>query len=192
MEGGFSKVLLITTEDGMEVVAKILCPNAERAKYSTASEAAVFQYGMVSFPPHTSGLKLKTWGGSSELKYNNTCSENSGVECKSLEPDWCWIHYHGKSSGHSAFQNLGWYHRGRPTWSYQKLDPVRESPCRYSISYIWQFVLPTFDFKGIGTDSSRLVNGSNLLVLCGPCVQFSVDRWYILSWYPIRHQRRPL
>ena len=49
IEGGFSKALLITTEDGMEVVAKIPCPNAGRAKYSTASEAAVLQYGVVSF-----------------------------------------------------------------------------------------------------------------------------------------------
>ncbi|MCJ1284646.1 hypothetical protein MMC26_003981 [Xylographa opegraphella] len=44
MEGGFSKTLLITTEDGMEVVAKIPCPNVGKAKYSTASEAAVLQY----------------------------------------------------------------------------------------------------------------------------------------------------
>jgi len=49
MEGGFSKALLMTTEDGMEVVAKIPCPNAGRAKYSTASEAAVLEYGMASF-----------------------------------------------------------------------------------------------------------------------------------------------
>ena len=46
MEGGFSKALLITTNDGAEVVAKIPCPNAGRAMYSTASEAAVLQYGM--------------------------------------------------------------------------------------------------------------------------------------------------
>ena len=50
MEGGFSKALLMTTEDGMEVVAKIPCPNAGRAKYSTASEAAVLQYSVVPFP----------------------------------------------------------------------------------------------------------------------------------------------
>lgn len=48
MEGGFSKALLITTEDGMEVVAKIFCSNAGRAKYFTASKAAVFQYNLVS------------------------------------------------------------------------------------------------------------------------------------------------
>ena len=50
MEGGFSKALLITTADGMEVVAKIPCPNAGRAKYSTASEAAVLKYGVVLYP----------------------------------------------------------------------------------------------------------------------------------------------
>lgn len=58
MEGGFSKALLITTEDGMEVVAKIPCPNAGRAKYSTASEAAVLQYGVVSFPLTRAVTKL--------------------------------------------------------------------------------------------------------------------------------------
>ena len=46
MEGGFSKALLITTEGGAEVVAKIPCPNAGRAMYSTASEAAVLKYGV--------------------------------------------------------------------------------------------------------------------------------------------------
>ena len=51
MEGGFSKALLITTEDGVEVVAKIPCPNAGRAMYSTASEAAVLQYGENFFLP---------------------------------------------------------------------------------------------------------------------------------------------
>ena len=49
MEGGFSKALLITTEGGAEVVAKIPCPNAGRAMYSTASEAAVLQYGVEYF-----------------------------------------------------------------------------------------------------------------------------------------------
>ncbi|KAL8948289.1 MAG: hypothetical protein Q9222_005510 [Ikaeria aurantiellina] len=44
MEGGFCKALLMTTESGREVVAKIPCPNAGRAMYSTASEAAVLQY----------------------------------------------------------------------------------------------------------------------------------------------------
>ena len=50
MERGFSKAIVMTTEDGMEAVAKIPCPNAGRAKYSTASEAAVLQYGVLSFP----------------------------------------------------------------------------------------------------------------------------------------------
>ncbi|KAL9100876.1 MAG: hypothetical protein Q9163_003803 [Psora crenata] len=59
MEGGFSKALLMTTEDGMEVVAKIPCPNAGRAKYSTASEAAVLQYGVV-FPPPAQQSKVNS------------------------------------------------------------------------------------------------------------------------------------
>lgn len=50
MEGGFSKALLMTTEDGMEVIAKIPLPNAGRAMYSTASEAAVLDYGSDSSP----------------------------------------------------------------------------------------------------------------------------------------------
>ena len=41
MEGYFIKAFLMTREDGTEVIAKIPCPNAGRAKYSTASEAAV-------------------------------------------------------------------------------------------------------------------------------------------------------
>ncbi len=48
MEGGFSKALLMTIEDGAEVVAKIPNPTAGRAKYSTASEAAVLQYSKQS------------------------------------------------------------------------------------------------------------------------------------------------
>ena len=49
MEGGFSKALLITTKTGVEVIAKIPCPNAGRAMYSTASEAAVLRYGVKYF-----------------------------------------------------------------------------------------------------------------------------------------------
>lgn len=49
MEGGFSKALLMTMDNGTEVVAKIPCPNAGRAMYSTASEAAVLQYGSSIF-----------------------------------------------------------------------------------------------------------------------------------------------
>ena len=48
MEGGFSKVLLMTTEGGTEVIAKIPCPNAGRTTYSTGSEAAVLEYGIMS------------------------------------------------------------------------------------------------------------------------------------------------
>ncbi|KAL9029976.1 MAG: hypothetical protein Q9180_006960, partial [Flavoplaca navasiana] len=44
MEGGFSKALLMTMNNGKEVVAKLPCPNAGRAMYSTASEAAVLHY----------------------------------------------------------------------------------------------------------------------------------------------------
>ncbi len=45
MEGGFSKALLMRKEDGTELIAKIPCPNAGPAMYTTASEVAVLQYG---------------------------------------------------------------------------------------------------------------------------------------------------
>lgn len=45
MEGGFHKALLMTLENGCEVIAKIPCPNAGIPAYSTASEAAVLEYG---------------------------------------------------------------------------------------------------------------------------------------------------
>lgn len=45
MEGGFHKALLMTLENGTEVVAKIPCPNAGLPILSTASEAAVLEFG---------------------------------------------------------------------------------------------------------------------------------------------------
>jgi hypothetical protein len=51
MEGGFSKALRMTKEDGTEVIAKIPCPNAGPASYTTASEVAVMKYGKC----HSSG-----------------------------------------------------------------------------------------------------------------------------------------
>lgn len=44
MEGGFSKALFMTKEDGTEVVAKLPFSFAGPPKYLTASEAAVLQY----------------------------------------------------------------------------------------------------------------------------------------------------
>ncbi|KAK2744246.1 hypothetical protein FQN57_004331 [Myotisia sp. PD_48] len=44
MEGGYHKALLMTLENGHEVVAKIPYPIAGPAKYSTASEVAIMQY----------------------------------------------------------------------------------------------------------------------------------------------------
>lgn len=49
MEGGFNKALLMTLANGKQVVAKIPCPNAGPARYSTASEAAMLTYGKRSF-----------------------------------------------------------------------------------------------------------------------------------------------
>ena len=45
LEGGFSKALLMRRENGTELIAKLPCPNAGRALYTTASEVAVMQYG---------------------------------------------------------------------------------------------------------------------------------------------------
>ncbi|KAM5490304.1 hypothetical protein MaudMau93_002502 [Microsporum audouinii] len=44
MEGGFHKALLMTLENGTEIVAKIPCPHAGLPMYSTASEAAVLEF----------------------------------------------------------------------------------------------------------------------------------------------------
>jgi hypothetical protein len=41
MEGGFSKALLMTKDDGTEVIAKLPFSIAGPAKYLTASEAAI-------------------------------------------------------------------------------------------------------------------------------------------------------
>ncbi|ETI22031.1 hypothetical protein G647_06101 [Cladophialophora carrionii CBS 160.54] len=45
LEGGFNKALRLHRADGTELIAKIPCPNAGLAKYTTASEVAVLQYG---------------------------------------------------------------------------------------------------------------------------------------------------
>jgi hypothetical protein len=55
MEGGFNKALLITAENGKEVIAKIPCPKVVPSKYSTASEVATLEYGnyvVVVVKPH--------------------------------------------------------------------------------------------------------------------------------------------
>ena len=43
-EGNFSKVFLITMDDGKEVIAKLPNPNAGRAHFTTASEVATMNY----------------------------------------------------------------------------------------------------------------------------------------------------
>jgi hypothetical protein len=45
MEGGFCKALVMRKEDGSEVVAKIPLSIAGPAKYTTASEVAVLEFG---------------------------------------------------------------------------------------------------------------------------------------------------
>lgn len=44
MEGRFSKALLLSKENGSEVVAKIPCPIAGPPRYTTAAEVAVLEY----------------------------------------------------------------------------------------------------------------------------------------------------
>lgn len=43
-EGNFSKVFLIVMDDGRELIAKLPNPNAGRAHFTTASEAATMDY----------------------------------------------------------------------------------------------------------------------------------------------------
>lgn len=43
-EGNFSKVFLITMDDGKEVIAKLPNPNAGRPHFTTASEVATMDY----------------------------------------------------------------------------------------------------------------------------------------------------
>ena len=50
LEGGFSKALLMTTEDGCEYIAKIPCPNAGRPMYCTESEVAVLNFSKKNSP----------------------------------------------------------------------------------------------------------------------------------------------
>lgn len=45
MEGGFSRALLLRKADGSELVAKLPFKIAGPAKYTTAAEVAVLQYG---------------------------------------------------------------------------------------------------------------------------------------------------
>lgn len=45
-EGGFSKALLMTRENGTQCIVKIPCPNAGRPKYCTASEVGTLEFGM--------------------------------------------------------------------------------------------------------------------------------------------------
>lgn len=56
-EGGFSKALIMKSEDGTEVVAKIPCSNAGPRVYTTASEVAVLQYSMLHFIKSFSNIR---------------------------------------------------------------------------------------------------------------------------------------
>lgn len=49
MEGGFNKALLLTADNGKEVIAKIPFPSIVPWEYSTASEAAVLEYGKADY-----------------------------------------------------------------------------------------------------------------------------------------------
>ena len=48
-EGNFSKVFLITMDDGKEIIAKLPNPNAGRRHFTTASEVATMAYVGASF-----------------------------------------------------------------------------------------------------------------------------------------------
>lgn len=46
LEGNFNKALLLTMDDGNEVIAKIPCPNAGLPSLTTASEVATLKFRM--------------------------------------------------------------------------------------------------------------------------------------------------
>ena len=46
MEGSFNKALLLTMDDGNEVIAKIPCPNSGTSLLTTASEVATLKFCM--------------------------------------------------------------------------------------------------------------------------------------------------
>lgn len=46
LEGSFNKALLLTMDDGNEVIAKIPCPNAGPPSFTTASEVATLKFRM--------------------------------------------------------------------------------------------------------------------------------------------------
>jgi hypothetical protein len=68
MEGSFNKALLLTMNDGREVIAKLPCPNAGPPHYTTASEVATLEFGMLlTLMLHFLGRFL---GGEYALDYN--------------------------------------------------------------------------------------------------------------------------
>jgi hypothetical protein len=69
LEGGFSKALLMTREDGTKVIAKIPCANAGPPLYTTAAEVAVLKYGNNPFSVDIVPPRLTR---SSQGKYHNT------------------------------------------------------------------------------------------------------------------------
>lgn len=50
-EGGYNKALIMTGENGRQLVAKIPSPSIVPKMYGTASEVAVLDLGMSALPP---------------------------------------------------------------------------------------------------------------------------------------------
>ncbi|RAK95656.1 uncharacterized protein BO80DRAFT_368228, partial [Aspergillus ibericus CBS 121593] len=50
MEGGFNKALLMTAQNGKQIIAKIPFPSLVPQQYTTASEVAVLKYGILRNP----------------------------------------------------------------------------------------------------------------------------------------------
>lgn len=102
MEGGFNKAMLLTLENGTEVVAKIPCANAGPAIYSTASEAVVLHYGKsldlcCIFP----------FNHSSEIAHDSTGSQSSGLELERRESYRRGIYHHGEGSRKYSYLSFG-------------------------------------------------------------------------------------
>ncbi|KAL4928784.1 uncharacterized protein BDV17DRAFT_263568 [Aspergillus undulatus] len=73
-EGGFSRVFLLTMEDGFEAIMKIPYRLARPKYYVTASEAATLQY------PHTKGIPVPKLYG-----YSSSDGDEVGVEYSIME-----------------------------------------------------------------------------------------------------------
>jgi hypothetical protein len=106
MEGGFSKTLLMATEDGSEYIVKIPCPNAGRPMYCTASEVAVLSFSEKNFRELAATPQLMDFRPISTKAYDDSCSQGSNLELRYVQCSGCRVHHHGKSPRSTGFQEM--------------------------------------------------------------------------------------